>query len=439
LVPAIEQRAGDPRAVTERPNEAGARWHWAPYRDWVEAGCRSAPAELGSATSPGWRVLALSSYVEWRYYAVLAPAFSGMVGLALFNPKRLFPTVAEGGLLLIISGVLDPEAASGGADWSKSASPVSKADPDHLCWMHLFAPEACAFDAAGPGTVDAEDGQCRLRLRSPTRALAQLDLQTAGGLSLQLSHRGAWGLELPPASDAHLDGLSGRLTGSHWRVTCPSPMARCDGVLRLSADALDGLADKPGGVTDSYASPALRDRVGAGGTRFRWRGASGYAEHSYGVRPLPLQGWEFLFVPSAEAGQAVVLQTYRGSRVLRYLEVCWVQDGVERHHRFSGEHLRIDWSEVTFDPVLGVRRPLKRRVEARDAGLTLRLDNRILHRIPLLRRERLAVRHFFISEEVGVADWQLTDAAGSLLASGVAQPCGGELAHLRLLVPGAQA
>jgi hypothetical protein len=170
----------------------------------------------------------------------------------------------------------------------------------------------------------------------------------------------------------------------------------------------------------------------------RWDGANGYAEHSVGVRPLPLQGWDFLFVPSLDAGASLVLQTYRGSRALRYLEACWLDQGVPRHHRFQASRFRLDWAESAFDPILGVRRPLRRTITASDAGLRLRLDSRVLHRIPLLRPHRLAVRHFFISEEIGVADWRLSDRSGRVLAEVSQQPCGGELAHVRWRTPQAR-
>ena len=69
---------------------------------------------------------------------------------------------------------------------------------------------------------------------------------------------------------------------------------------------------------------------------------------------------------------------------------------------------------------------------AEAGGLRLQVDNRVLHRIRLLRPHRLAVHHFFISEEIGVADWTLRDARGHVIAEAVHHPCGGEVAHFRL-------
>jgi hypothetical protein len=89
--------------------------------------------------------------------------------------------------------------------------------------------------------------------------------------------------------------------------------------------------------------------------------------------------------------------------------------------------------------VLGVWRPVTRQIKAQAEGLRLTLHNRVLHRLPLLRRHKLAVRHFFISEEIGLADWTLSDNAGRVLAAAEGQRCGGELAHFRRRAPRARA
>jgi hypothetical protein len=226
----------------------------------------------------------------------------------------------------------------------------------------------------------------------------------------------------------------GRVAGSHWQVGCPSPVALCDGELTLTSGFLAGLPTAPGGG-DSFASKALRSRIGSGDGRFRWQRASGYYEHSLGVRPLPLHGWDFLFVPDAAARRSLVMQTYPGSRDLCYVDCCWEEDGRWRRQRFTVAGSALRWAETCDDPVLGVTRPTRRVIEAEAGGLRLRVDNRILHRIPLLRPRRAVVRHFFISEEIGVADWQLCDTDGRVLVDAQAQPCGGELAHRRLRVP----
>lgn len=390
-------------------------------------------------TVPTLSGLARACYVEWRYFAVLSPAFHGIVGLALVNPDLRFRTIAEGGLLLIIAGVVDRPPLPGSVAEVDGSSPLFEGETKELCWMHLFAPEACEFDpaeseAAGL-SLRASDADCCLELRQTSAAEMVLKIAAGRGLELSLAHRGVPKACLPNATDMQLDGWLGRTLGAHWQVQCPSPMAWSDGELLLKPDFLAGLDQVAGGANPCYASAALRERVASGRQHLTWRAASGYAEHSFGIRPLPFQGWDFLFVPKPETSEALVLQTYPGSQALRYVEVCWLQDGALRQWRFTADSLRLDWTEQIFDPVLGVRRPLGRRIEAEAAGLRLSLDSRVLHRIPLLRRHRLAVRHFFISEEVGIADWRLRDGSGRVLAEVQGQPCGGELAHRRLWVP----
>ncbi len=423
-------------------------WRWPHYRDALLARADAAAADCEPARGfliapPSLIGLARASFVEWRYFAVLSQAFHGIVGLALVNPDRRFARIAEGGLLLIVAGVIDrpglPRTAAEGA--GADARPLFGDDTAELCWMHLFAPASCAFDPPGESSssttagLRAGDAHCRVDLQQVDAARAVLHIEAGAGLQLHLSHVGLPETALPNAFDTNLDGWLGRALGAHWQVQCASPVAHSDGELVLQPSLLSGLAQAPGGDRPSYASAGLRARLQAGHARSVWQGADGYAEHSFGIRPLPLQGWDFLFVPKAETGEALVLQTYPGSQALRYLEVCWQQDGRARQHRFGAEALRLDWIEKTFDPVLGVRRPLRRRIEAEADGLRLTLENRVLHRIPLLRRDRFAVRHFFISEEIGVADWRLSDDSGRVLAEVQGQPCGGELAHRRLRVP----
>ncbi len=374
--------------------------------------------------------LASAAFIEWRYYAVLSDAFHGIVGLALVNPDLRFPAIAEGGLLLIVAGVLDrpPLSAPGGA--------AALAEPAELCWMHLFRTADCRFDHPGPGGLQAGDADCCIELRQSSASEAEIRIDSGLGLSLSLSHRGLGGSAIPPQLDPALDGLLGRVAGSHWQVGCPSPVAACTGELILGAGLVEGLPRVPG-VGDSFASPALRARLTDGEGHFRWQGASGYYEHSFGVRPLPLHGWDFLFVPDAAGCRSLVMQTYRGSDILSYVDCCWEDAGRWRRQRFSVDASSLRWAEVCFDPVLGVTRPTRRVIEARAGGLRLTVDNRVLHRIPLLRPRRAVVRHFFISEEIGVADWRLSDADGRVLVEAQGQPCGGELAHRRLRVPAA--
>jgi hypothetical protein len=378
------------------------------------------------------RALRSASVIEWRYYAVLSPAFHGIVGLAMVNPRQRFSAVAESGLLVIVAGVLGHPPLPDSAAAPRAPLLTS---PAAFCWMHLFPTDACRFDAAGPGSVTAGDADCCIAVAHDGPAAADIEIEAGAGLLLRLSHAGLAGTALPATRGQDFRGpLGSDWLGAHWTVDCPSPVAVTDGSLALGSNLLKPLAAGPGSEP-GYATPALRERVAAGDDHWAWRGAAGYYEHSFGLRPLPLHGWDFLFAPDADMRQTVVLQTYRGSRALRYLDVCWQQAGEHRHQRFDAASLELIWRESVRDPVLGVRRPVVRQVEAAAGGLRLQLTNRVLHRIPLLRRQQLAVRHFFISEEIGVADWTLTDSQGTVLASARGQPCGGEFAHFRWRAP----
>jgi hypothetical protein len=406
-----------------------AAWRWPRTTSMLGAGGRRAPRRAA---------LRAASFVEWRYYAVLSAAFHGIVGLALVNPQHRFGAVAESGLLVIVAGVLDrpqlparvlPVTAGG------STAPLLTPEPAAFCWMHLFPTDACTFDATAPGSLTAGDAECCIALAHHGPNAAEIEIEAGAGLLLRCVHAGLAGVTLPAAAGQDFPGpLGSGWLGAHWTVDCASPVALTHGSLMLGNELLMPLAQRPG-ITPGYATPALRERVAAGQNQWTWQAASGYYEHSFGIRPLPLQGWDFLFAPDAATGGALVLQTYRNSRSLRYLDICWQVDGVRRHRRFPAAALDLAWEDTAEDPVLGVRRPVTRRIEAAADGLHLRLTNRVLHRLPLLRRDKLAVRHFFISEEIGIVDWTLTDSRGAVLAAAEGQPCGGELAHFRWRAP----
>jgi hypothetical protein len=368
-----------------------------------------------------------ASYVEWRYYSVLAAGFHGIVGLAIFNPFNRFAALAESGLLLIIAGVLD--------------APRSAAEVRHLreqgglrqiCWMHLFPTASLEFTAEGIEVLRAEHAGVELRARNYTTQYGSVALRAEKSLALVLEHRGLEGTEIAPcyAND------QGGLPGEHWIVYNPSPIAEATGELRLAPQFLERLdATGQGGTFPNFVSPALRREIARAGAAVRWHKANGYYEHSFGVRPLPLNGWDFLFVPDAERRQGLVLQTYRNSRILRYIEVFWQQEGQPRYTRFTADELHLDWSLSFADPDTGTQLPARRTLTARRPGLRLEVTNDIPHHIPFLRPAKLAVRHFFISEQIGFCTWRLSDEAGGVLAEAHEQPAGGEVAHARLRVP----
>ncbi|KAA6186338.1 hypothetical protein F2Q65_05965 [Thiohalocapsa marina] len=425
--------------------DTSAAWRWPDYQSLLEGALPGgAPLEAGDpGRAPGGRLLALiraACFIEWRYYSVLAPAFRGIVGLALVNPRGHAPSLTESGLLTIVAGVLPPIETADQAVTDPPAPVDSAVSPESLSWMHLFPTAACRFNQPDAGGLIAEDATCRLELRHDGAGGADLTLQVGLGpglrpaLKLELQHRGLTALANPPAAGRDLR----RVPGGHWVVHTPSPAALTSGRLRLGPDLESALSAAVGDGAGAFASPSLLQRLrGQAQDTAAWRSANGYYEHSFGIHPLPFHGWDFLFVPDAERGQSLVMQTYRGSRQLRYVEVGWQQGGRPRRHRFNHHELQLTWPERIADPVLGVERPVRRRLIAEGRGLRLTLDAHVQHCIPLLRSARAAVRHFFICEEIGLANWTLTDASGQVLAAVVDQPCGGELAHRRWRVPAA--
>lgn len=195
------------------------------------------------------------------------------------------------------------------------------------------------------------------------------------------------------------------------------------------------LAQIAGQSFPTIASPALARLVARDTCCARWDHGNGYYEHSFGLNPLPLHGWDFLFVPDAQRQQGIVLQTYQRSQTLRYLEVLWHDGAEQRYTRFSADQLHLVWEDTYLDPHIHVRLPRKRVIVAHKPGLQLELENTILHQIPFLRPATPAVRHFFISEQIGVTNWRLMDDAGKLLVAVRDQPSGGEIAHGRLWPP----
>jgi hypothetical protein len=204
----------------------------------------------------------------------------------------------------------------------------------------------------------------------------------------------------------------------------PAPIASTSGEIELTPGFV---AQLPAGA----ASAALRQTVASAPYRLHWQHSSGYYEHSFGLQPLPLHSWDFLFAPDARQQQGLVLQTYGRSRDLRYIDLFWLEDGVQRTTRFGADQLTLTWHDVRMVPEIGVALPGRRTITAKKEGLRLEVDNQITHQIPLLRPEKLAVRHFFISEQIGFCSWQLTSSSGRTLAAAHHLPAGGEIAHAR--------
>jgi hypothetical protein len=363
------------------------------------------------------RPLLPAAFVEWRYYSVLAPAFHGIVGAALFNPFARFAELADGGLLLIVAGVFDapnqPDAL---------ARAAARGELAEICWMHLFPLTTLRFEG---GTLAAAHADAELRIVHSTLQDAALSI-VADGLTLHLRHSGLPGSALDPV---FADDLR-RTPGAHWVVANPSPMAHVGGELRLARPFVAALVGQHG---SSFASPALLDRLNGDQHVAPLANENGYYEHSWGINPLPLHGWDFLFAPNVARRQGLVLQTYTRSDRLRYLELFWHQEGTPRYARFGADQLQLTWPRQQLHPRIGAHVPLARTIQASQGGLRLHVENAIPHQIPLLRPDKALTRHFFISEQIGFVRWRLTDDAGRVVAESDYIPAGGEVAYGRLL------
>ncbi len=402
-------------------------WRFPIYAGTLFDGNHATLRAAGSTLdAPGWYQRTLrrwisAAFIEWRYFSVITPAFHGIVGMALFNPAELFKQLAEGGLLVILAGMLDlPEQLA--------AQSHTMRDLPQICWMHLFPTDQLTFEGIDAATVRAEGQGVQLVCEHLAPQQHRLLLRHERGLEVRLEHYGLDGTAIAPTYAEDV----GYLPGTHWVVYNPSPIARTSGAITMTPEFL---AQIIGQSFPTIASPALARLVARDTCCARWDHGNGYYEHSFGLNPLPLHGWDFLFVPDAQRQQGIVLQTYQRSQTLRYLEVLWHDGAEQRYTRFSADQLHLVWEDTYLDPHIHVRLPRKRVIVAHKPGLQLELENTILHQIPFLRPATPAVRHFFISEQIGVTNWRLMDDADKLLVEVRDQPSGGEIAHGRLWPP----
>jgi hypothetical protein len=413
--------------------EPSAAWRFPAYaraffRRNTDTGEHSSPPLLtGHWFSQALKPLLPAAFVEWRYFSIISPAFHGIVGLALFNPFSRFEQIAESGLLFILAGAFDmpPTAAA-------LREQATNGQLRQICWMHLFPTASLSLVGPGDTTLRALHNGVQLDVGQLAPNHGTVHLSSESGLALSLNHTGLDGTAIEPC---FADDLR-RVAGAHWIVYNPSPIARTSGEIAMTRQFVRDLVPQQQDRWPSHASAALAGDPAAGSIDVRWHNANGYYEHSFGLNPLLLHGWDFLFVPNAERRQGLVLQTYLRSKVLRYIEVFWNEEGVQRYTRFTAEQMRLEWHAPATDPEIGVVLPGKRTLSAHKPGLRLEVENTLPHQIPFLRPEKLAVRHFFISEQIGFCSWRLTDDSGRVLAEEHEQPAGGEIAHLRLNVPG---
>ncbi len=374
-----------------------------------------------------WSLLPAASFIEWRYIAILSRQFHGIVGMSLVNPFGLAGRLAESGLLFILAGVVDVPYA----DMQQRGATSPASSLHEVCWMHMFPTRSLRFAGDDVAVLEAADGGFSLQVVQHTPQHGSVRC-SGNGLHIQVEQRGLAGTHIAPC---FADDLR-RTPAAHWVVYNPSPLATVSGSIGFAQGSLGQLPQRQHTPFPNFVSAPLAQRTATHDYTIELAQENGYYEHSFGINPLPLHGWDFLFVPDAARGQGVVLQTYPRSRMLRYVEAFWREGDTQKYTRFDAESVTLRWKRTRVHPDMRVRLPLTRTISARSGGLHLEVENTILHHIPFLRPASVAVRHFFIAEEVGMTNWRLRESSGRLLAEAKAQPSGGEVAHARLFVNG---
>ncbi|NJN67102.1 MAG: hypothetical protein HC884_10505 [Chloroflexaceae bacterium] len=402
-----------------RMTGSSAAWAFPAYRQAIlsktllDSGRWVFPPSVAQLLIPG-------SFIEWRYFALLSPSFHGIVGAALFNPFGLFGQLGESGLLLILAGVF--EAPDSVAAFRETAQ---QGRLQELCWMHMFPAETLRFSQENT-TLEATHEGIDLCLEQETPNRGAVRFSTPEGIRARVRQVGLAG---PPIDPCFADDLQ-RVPAAHWIVHTASPVALVEGEIDFAQGSLSHLPPRNAPRYPDFVSAALSRRVEQRRYTVSLADDSGYYEHSYGINPLPLHGWDFLFVPDAARGQSLVLQTYLRSTTLRLLEVVWRdgETGEPRYTRFDSQSLSLRWEERTVHPEIKATVPLKRRLDAHNAHFHLEVENTVAHHIPFLRPRSLVVRHFFMGEELSFTTWRLRDASGKVLAEAVDQRSGGEIA-----------
>jgi hypothetical protein len=376
-----------------------------------EAGENKFLSALRSACSLPFRQLARTSFIEWRYYSLISKEFHGIFGAAIFNPEQRLAQVAESGLLVIVAGVAGLAA-------SAEAAPLPDND---FCWMKLFPMSSLTFLDDGAVSLFGEHDSVSFKMQQFSDSHSRVELEGIRAPTLSFESRALEGTQLAPQIGRDVSFFP----GTHWVVNNPAPVATTSGKMRIQ--------NLPGKTESSLKFPNyvssgvnLDQEISLDG--------SGYYEHSFGMNPMPLHGWDFCFVPNAVAGNSLVMQTYRESRELRYVDVHWTANGVVRHLRFGPDDLQVQWTRGCHHSEIKKNVPVERAISGQTAGYSLEVRNHVRHRIPFLRPEKFFVRHFFISEEISTTSWTLKNSSGDVVCEVVNQPSGGETASFRLFV-----
>jgi hypothetical protein len=358
-----------------------------------------------------------AAYIEWRYYAIISNTFHGIVGVSLFNPEEHFSWLAEGGLLVIVAGVIDSAREPGEFAREKRLHGLKE-----FCWMKLFPIHLVEFQGSEKEHISVTFEEVEFRLEQVDIAKANIFLSGAHAPAVLLTHAGLENTAIAPvlAEDLKL------FPGTHWIAHIPSPIAEVTGTISLSPEFLKSqIFTQTVNYYPSFISAQL-EKLKHIGLHLQLKGADGYYEHSFGMNPLPFHGWDFLLVPDAQARTGLVMQAYRHSCELRLVEVIWRENGESRYLRFCHDDMKLTWENVEYNSELRVTLPSRRRIVGNKDGYRLEVSNTISTVIPFLRPEKFVMRNFFISEEVSFTSWRLLAPGGKVVVDVANQPSSGE-------------
>lgn len=414
-------------------------WRWPFYQNWLtrEDFCVATDETAQSTERPlWWKALPSAvidkfrstAFIEWRYYAIVSHQFHGICGFSLFNPENHFAQMSEGGLIAIVAGALENAALalskSDGKDGQEHFGRIKE-----FCFMHVFPMDTVIFYGPQRQHVRASHQNIELRIEQIDLQTAEIFIEMEGGLSLKIVHKAVSGC---PAL-APVTGTDFRtIPGAHWTVFNPSPVAEVSGSIVVRPGLLNTSENSPGSHSPNFISPPLAQRLFDGYVKVQLDKEAGYYEHSFGLNPMPLHGWDFVFVPSPKSKSGLVLQTYRGSQQVTYLEVLWEnQDGKWQTLHVPQSDFKVEWSETSWHPVMRVHVPRNRIIRAQHAGYSIEITNTVLGEIPFIRSHSPVVRHFFISEELSLTSWKVTDSKGRVCVEVKDALSGGETARGR--------
>lgn len=414
-------------------------WRWPSYSSWFEKGQFAETQVSGNSAHNNpiwWSVVpkgvlnrySAAAFIEWRYFSILSPDFHGICGFSLFNPQHYFPQFSEGGLIVIVAGALDN--AVGKLRLNRFHRVGEELDClQEICFMHVFPMETVIFYGDERQHVRAQHEGVEVKIEMHDLQSSTIQIEMDGGISLALQHQAVPGSpKLSPVTATDFRTIP----GAHWTIFNPSPISQVKGSIKIRPGLLQLCEQAPNLHNPNFISPLLAERLGEGYVKVDITDAAGYYEHSFGMNPMPLHGWDFLFAPCLQKNAGIVLQTYRGSADSSYLEVFWQQEDLTwKTLHIPQSKCKVEWAESSWNSALRVHVPRKRVIKAQTDGYTVEIENKIFGEIPFIRAHSPVVRHFFISEEISQTTWRVTDAAGKVQVEVTEALSGGETARGR--------